>query len=102
MRPARPTIHSIRGLFSSAPRTHTLYRALSACALGDHTAGPRLRLSTLNWIPARSVVIPGSQAKEFSAGTFHTPCALIIGQRKASTDKKTSLNDVLRTFDVQV
>ena len=53
-------------------------------------------------VPARSVVIPGSQPKEFPAGTFHVPCALIIGQRKASTDKKTSLNDVLRTFDVQV
>ena len=53
-------------------------------------------------VPARSVVIPGSQPKQFKAGTFHTPCALIIGQRKESTDRKTSLNDVLRTFDVQV
>ncbi len=53
-------------------------------------------------VPARSVVIPGSQPKQFNAGTFHTPCALIIGQRKESTDRKTSLNDVLRTFDVQV
>ncbi|MEX2582537.1 MAG: 2,3,4,5-tetrahydropyridine-2,6-dicarboxylate N-succinyltransferase [Gemmatimonadota bacterium] len=53
-------------------------------------------------IPTRSVVIPGSQAKEFSAGVYHTPCALIIGERKESTDRKTSLNDVLRTFDVQV
>lgn len=53
-------------------------------------------------VPARSVVIPGSQPKEFSAGIYHVPCALIIGQRKESTDRKTSLNDVLRTFDVQV
>jgi 2,3,4,5-tetrahydropyridine-2-carboxylate N-succinyltransferase len=53
-------------------------------------------------VPARSVVIPGSQAKEFPAGEFHVPCALVIGQRKESTDRKTSLNDVLRTFDVQV
>ena len=53
-------------------------------------------------VPARSVVIPGSQPKEFPAGTFHVPCALIIGERKESTDRKTSLNDVLRTFDVQV
>lgn len=53
-------------------------------------------------IPARSVVIPGTQPKEFAAGTFHTPCALIIGQRKESTDRKTSLNDVLRTFEVSV
>jgi 2,3,4,5-tetrahydropyridine-2,6-dicarboxylate N-succinyltransferase len=53
-------------------------------------------------VPARSVVIPGSQPKEFRAGVYYTPCALIIGQRKESTDRKTSLNEVLRTFDVQV
>ncbi len=53
-------------------------------------------------VPARSVVIPGSQPKEFPAGTFHVPCALIIGTRKESTDRKTSLNDVLRTHNVQV
>jgi 2,3,4,5-tetrahydropyridine-2,6-dicarboxylate N-succinyltransferase len=53
-------------------------------------------------VPARSVVIPGTQPKQFAAGVYHTPCALIIGQRKESTDRKTSLNDVLRTFDVQV
>jgi 2,3,4,5-tetrahydropyridine-2-carboxylate N-succinyltransferase len=53
-------------------------------------------------VPAGTVVIPGTQPKEFPAGTFHVPCALIIGERKASTDRKTSLNDVLRTFNVQV
>lgn len=53
-------------------------------------------------VPARSVVIPGSQPKRFPAGEFHVPCALVIGQRKESTDRKTSLNDVLRTFNVQV
>jgi 2,3,4,5-tetrahydropyridine-2-carboxylate N-succinyltransferase len=53
-------------------------------------------------VPARSVVIPGSLPKEFPAGTFHVPCALLIGKRTESTDKKTSLNDVLRTFNVQV
>jgi 2,3,4,5-tetrahydropyridine-2,6-dicarboxylate N-succinyltransferase len=53
-------------------------------------------------VPARSVVIPGTQPKEFPAGTFHVPCALIIGQRSESTDRKTSLNETLRTFDVQV
>ena len=53
-------------------------------------------------IPARSVVIPGSQPREFAAGTYHVPCALIIGQRKESTDKKTSLNDALRTYNVAV
>ncbi len=53
-------------------------------------------------IPERSVVIPGSYAKAFSAGTYNVPCALIIGQRKASTDLKTSLNDALRTHQVAV
>ena len=53
-------------------------------------------------IPARSVVIPGTMPKEFPAGTFHVPCALLIGKRTESTDRKTSLNDVLRTFNVQV
>ncbi|MDG1253073.1 MAG: 2,3,4,5-tetrahydropyridine-2,6-dicarboxylate N-succinyltransferase [Schleiferiaceae bacterium] len=53
-------------------------------------------------IPARSVVIPGSQSKTFPAGSYQVPCALIIGQRKESTDKKTSLNDALRTYNVAV
>ena len=53
-------------------------------------------------VPARSVVVPGTRAKQFPAGTYNLSCALIIGQRKESTDKKTSLNDVLRSFAVQV
>lgn len=53
-------------------------------------------------VPARSVVIPGSYTKKFSAGEFHVPCALIIGTRKESTNKKTSLNDALREYDVAV
>jgi 2,3,4,5-tetrahydropyridine-2-carboxylate N-succinyltransferase len=53
-------------------------------------------------VPARSVVIPGSYTKKFSAGEFQVPCALIIGKRKASTDLKTSLNDALREYDVAV
>lgn len=53
-------------------------------------------------VPARSVVIPGTYPKTFPAGTYQVPCALIIGQRKASTDKKTSLNDALRNFNVAV
>ena len=53
-------------------------------------------------VPPRSVVIPGSIPKEFPAGSFHAPCALIIGQRKESTDRKTSLNNVLREFNVSV
>ncbi|WP_192349932.1 2,3,4,5-tetrahydropyridine-2,6-dicarboxylate N-succinyltransferase [Algoriphagus sp. Y33] len=54
------------------------------------------------YVPERSVVIPGSIAKNFNAGTFQVPCALIIGQRKASTDLKTSLNDALRDNSVAV
>ncbi|MDB5129238.1 2,3,4,5-tetrahydropyridine-2,6-dicarboxylate N-succinyltransferase [Mucilaginibacter sp.] len=53
-------------------------------------------------VPARSVVIPGSYAKKFAAGEYHVPCALIIGKRKESTDKKTSLNDALRENNVAV
>jgi len=53
-------------------------------------------------VPARSVVIPGSYTKKFPAGEFQVPCALIIGTRKESTNKKTSLNDALRTYDVAV
>ena len=53
-------------------------------------------------VPARSVVIPGSYTKKFAAGDFQVPCALIIGKRKESTDKKTSLNDALREYDVAV
>lgn len=53
-------------------------------------------------VPARSVVIPGSIQKDFGAGSYGVNCALIIGTRKASTDKKTSLNDVLRDFQVAV
>ncbi len=51
-------------------------------------------------VPARSVVIPGSYTKKFNAGDYQVSCALIIGQRKASTDLKTSLNDALREFNV--
>ncbi len=51
-------------------------------------------------VPARSVVIPGSYTKKFNAGEYQVSCALIIGQRKASTDLKTSLNDALREFNV--
>jgi 2,3,4,5-tetrahydropyridine-2-carboxylate N-succinyltransferase len=53
-------------------------------------------------VPSRSVVIPGSYTKKFPAGDFNVPCALIIGKRKESTNKKTSLNDALRTHNVAV
>lgn len=54
------------------------------------------------YVPPRSVVIPGTVNKKFPAGEYGTPCALIIGQRKESTDSKTSLNEALREFNVPV
>ncbi len=54
------------------------------------------------YVPARSVVVPGSYTKKFPAGEYGVSCALIIGRRKESTDKKTSLNDALRDFGVAV
>ncbi len=53
-------------------------------------------------VPERSVGIPGTIPKEFAAGTYNVPCALIIGKRKESTDRKTSLNDALRQYNVAV
>jgi 2,3,4,5-tetrahydropyridine-2-carboxylate N-succinyltransferase len=53
-------------------------------------------------VPRRSVVIPGTWPKAFPAGTFHVPCALVIGLRKESTDRKTSLEDALRDYAVAV
>jgi 2,3,4,5-tetrahydropyridine-2-carboxylate N-succinyltransferase len=53
-------------------------------------------------VPPGSVVIPGTIPKQFPAGEYHVPCALIIGKRKPSTDRKTSLNDALREFNVSV
>ncbi len=54
------------------------------------------------YVPPRSVVIPGTYPKKFPAGEFQVSCALIIGKRKASTDLKTSLNEALREFSIQV
>jgi len=59
-------------------------------------------VETRGYVPERAVVIPGSYAKNFTAGSFHVPCALIIGKRKESTDKKTSLNEALRENNVSV
>jgi len=63
--------------------------------------GPEERVGQ-GWIPPRSVVIPGTCPKRFPAGEYGVPCALIIGHRSARTDRKTSLNDVLREFAVAV
>ena len=57
-------------------------------------------VETKGGVPPRSVVIPGSYTKRFKAGDFQVPCALIIGKRKESTNKKTSLNDALRDYNV--
>jgi 2,3,4,5-tetrahydropyridine-2,6-dicarboxylate N-succinyltransferase len=53
-------------------------------------------------VPARSVVIPGTRPKEYPAGTYLIPCALIVGERSSSTDAKVSLNDALREHDIPV
>jgi 2,3,4,5-tetrahydropyridine-2-carboxylate N-succinyltransferase len=52
------------------------------------------------YVPPRSVVLPGTRPKQFAAGTYDLPCALIVGERSISTDLKTSLNDVLREFEI--
>jgi 2,3,4,5-tetrahydropyridine-2,6-dicarboxylate N-succinyltransferase len=52
------------------------------------------------YVPPRSVVLPGTRPKEYPAGRYDLPCALIVGERSASTDLKTSLNDVLREFEI--
>ena len=57
-------------------------------------------VTTKGYVPPRSVVIPGSYTRKFQAGEYQVNCALIIGQRKESTDKKVSLNDALREYDV--
>lgn len=59
-------------------------------------------VETRGRVPSNAVVVPGTRPKEFPAGTYDLQCALIIGRRTASTDEKTSLNDALRTFEVQV
>lgn len=53
-------------------------------------------------VPARSVVVPGTRPKEFPAGSYDLQCALVIGERSESTDRKTSLNEALRVFEVPV
>ena len=72
----------------------------SSTAILDVTGSQEVRYT--GRVPARSVVIPGVRQKAFPSGVYGVPCALIIGKRQASTDKKTSLNAVLREFDVAV
>jgi 2,3,4,5-tetrahydropyridine-2-carboxylate N-succinyltransferase len=52
------------------------------------------------YVPPRAVVLPGTRPKDYPAGRYEIPCALIVGERSASTDLKTSLNDVLREFEI--
>ena len=52
------------------------------------------------YVPPRAVVLPGTRPREYPAGVFHLNCALIVGERSASTDLRTSLNDVLREFEI--
>ncbi len=53
-------------------------------------------------VPANAVVVPGTRPKEFPAGSYDLQCALVIGHRSESTDRKTSLNEALRVFEVPV
>ena len=62
-------------------------------------SGPEV-IEYRGYVPPRSVVIPGTYPKKFPAGEFQVPCALIIGQRKASTDLKTTLNEALREYNI--
>jgi 2,3,4,5-tetrahydropyridine-2,6-dicarboxylate N-succinyltransferase len=70
----------------------------SSTKIIDVTSGDKTEYK--GYVPPRSVVIPGSYLKHFPAGDFSVPCALIIGTRKESTDKKTSLNEALRDYDI--
>jgi len=74
---------------------------LTASTLILDVTGPN-PVELRGFVPPRSVVIPGTRPKVFPSGTYQIPCALIIGQRKESTDKKTSLNQALREHDVAV
>lgn len=62
----------------------------------------KVTIEIVKEIPERSVVIPGSYPKKFPSGIYNVPCALIIGERKESTDKKTSLNEVLRDYNISI
>ena len=66
------------------------YRCLIGAAPVEHRG----------YVPPRAVVLPGTRSKEYPAGRYDLPCALIVGTRTASTDLKTSLNDVLREFEI--
>ena len=74
---------------------------LTASTLILDVTGPK-PAELRGFVPSRSVVIPGTRPKVFPSGTYQIPCALIIGQRKESTDRKTSLNQALREHDVAV
>ena len=73
--------------------------ALSASVPIIDVTGPR-PVEHRGYVPPRSVVLPGTRSKNYPAGRYELPCALIVGERSASTDLKTSLNDVLREFEI--
>jgi 2,3,4,5-tetrahydropyridine-2,6-dicarboxylate N-succinyltransferase len=73
--------------------------ALSASVPIIDVTGPE-PVEHRGYVPPRSVVLPGTRTKEYPAGSYDLPCALIVGERSASTDLKTSLNDVLREFEI--
>jgi len=72
---------------------------LSASVPVIDVTGPR-PVEHRGYVPPRAVVLPGTRAKDFPAGRYQLPCALVVGERSASTDLKTSLNEVLREFEI--
>jgi len=78
---------------------HACFVAIAPKLPEDDVTGPE-PVEYRGVVPPRKVVLPGVRQKEYPAGTFGLQCALIVGERNASTDLKTSLNDVLREFEI--
>ena len=76
------------------PAHFTVRYAINPWMTGDEPVEHR------GYVPPNAVVVPGTRPKEFPAGTYHVNCALIVGWRSARTDLKTSLNDVLREYEI--
>jgi 2,3,4,5-tetrahydropyridine-2,6-dicarboxylate N-succinyltransferase len=94
---SRATI--VEGVFVGERAVIAPQVALSASVPIIDVTGPK-PVEHRGYVPPGSVVLPGTRPKEFPAGRYDLPCALIVGERSASTDLKTSLNDVLREFEI--
>ena len=94
------SVQSYLSYFSAGQPVFTYSNTMGSTKIIDVTGDEPVEMKGV--VPARSVVIPGSYTKKFAAGEYNVPCALIIGKRKESTNKKTSLNDALREYNVAV